>query len=128
VITAPTMMWVIPSVHSPVAMSCLLICTAAQQGIIAVAQRNIPSLRSFAQEDLVILALIPDYFDRKEVEMSKDAWPLVREVIRSLTIAVESGASESQMASRPFPTEKRVVAAVAQPVLLLFNRVTALAV
>jgi hypothetical protein len=39
---------------------------------------------SLAKEDL---ALIPDYPDEKEVEVSKAAWPLVSAVVRSVTIA-----------------------------------------
>jgi len=54
-------------------------------------------MQPFAQEDLVLLASIPDHPDpkasREEVEVSKEAWLLVCAVIRSVTIALESGAS-----------------------------------
>jgi hypothetical protein len=81
-------------------------------------------LRSFSQEDLILLALIPDYPDKKEVEVSKEAWPLVSIAVESVTIALESGASP--IASRLFPTDNPVVTAIDQPVLLLFNRVAVL--
>ena len=83
------------------------------------------NLRSFAEEDLVLLALIPGYTDKKEVEVSKEAWPLVSAVVQSVTIALESGASP--MASRLSPRHWQPSAAdIDQPVLLLFNRVAVL--
>jgi hypothetical protein len=94
-------------------------CTAAKQGIIAVAQRSLRSLRPFAQEDLVLMAVIPDHPNEKEVEVSKEAWPLVKVAVESVTIALESGASP--MASRLFPTENPVAAAIDQPVLFTFS-------
>ena len=61
-------------------------------------QRN---LRGFAQEDPVLLASIPDYPDRSELEVSKEAWPLISAVIRSVTIARNAGAFRAfQMATR----------------------------
>ena len=71
-------------------------------------------MEPFAQEDLVVLAPIPDYPDRKEVEVSKEAWPLICAVVQSVTIALESGASP--MASRLFPN-RRPHGAI-EPVLL----------
>jgi hypothetical protein len=71
-------------------------CTVAKQGTIAIAQRNFPSLRPFAPNDLVFEAFIPDYHDKskkKEVEVSKEAWPLVSAAVQSVT-AIESGASQ----------------------------------
>jgi len=59
-------------------------------GVIAVAQRNLRSLRSVAQEDLVLMALIPDHLEAKEIEVSKEAWPLVKVAVDSVTIALES--------------------------------------
>ncbi|KAI0270852.1 hypothetical protein BGY98DRAFT_1179716 [Russula aff. rugulosa BPL654] len=53
---------------------------------IAVAQRNLRSLQSIAQEDIVLMARIPDYPDKREVEVSKEAWPLVCAVVQSVTI------------------------------------------
>ena len=88
-------------------------CIAAKQGIIAVAQRSLRFLRSFAQEDLVIMAKIPDHPEEKEIEVSKDAWPLVKVAVESVTIALESGASP--MASRLFSTDNPVAAAIDQP-------------
>ena len=90
-------------------------CTVAKQGIIAVA-RSMKFMEPFAQEDLVVLAPIPDYPDQKEVEVSKEAWPLVCAVVQSVTIALESGASP--MASRLFPN-RRPHGAI-EPVLLFF--------
>jgi hypothetical protein len=83
------------------------------------------TLRSFAEEDLVILALIPGYPDKREVEVSKEAWPLVSAVVQSVTIALESGASP--MASRLFPRHWQPLATdIDEPVLLLFDRVAVL--
>jgi hypothetical protein len=70
------------------------------------------------------MAVIPDHPNEKEVEVSKEAWPLVNVAIESVTIALESGASP--MASRLYPTDKPVVAAIEQPVLSLSNRVAVL--
>ena len=70
------------------------------------------------------MASIPDYPDKihkKEVEVSKEAWPLVNAVVRSVTIVLKSGASP--MASRLFPTDNPVAAAIDQLVSLLRNRV-----
>jgi hypothetical protein len=69
------------------------------------------------------MAVIPGHPEEKEIEVSKEAWPLVKVAVESVTIALESGAS--LMASRLYPTDKFVVAAIDQPVLLLFNRVAA---
>jgi hypothetical protein len=93
--------------------------TGAKQGVIAVAQRSLRPLRAFDQGDLVLLALIPDYpaSDQEEVEMSKEAWPLVSAVVQSVTIAPESGASP--MVSRLFPTDNPVATAIDLPILLL---------
>jgi hypothetical protein len=90
------MMWAIPSWRFPVTFNFRDVlssdCTAAKQDTIAVAQRNFRSLRSIAQEDLALMALIPHYPDKKEVDVSKEAWPLVSPVVQSVTIAIESGA------------------------------------
>ena len=114
--------WPFPSC----AMYCLLITVhGRRQGIIAVAQRDVRNLRFFSEEDLVLLALIPGYPDKKEVEVSKEAWPLVSAVVQSVTIALESGASP--MASRLFPRHWEPSAAdIDQPVLLLFDRAAVL--
>ncbi|KAI0270848.1 hypothetical protein BGY98DRAFT_1009253 [Russula aff. rugulosa BPL654] len=94
-------------------------------GIITVAQHNVRNLRFFSEEDSVLLALIPGYPDKKEVEVSKEAWPVVSAAVQSVTIALESGASP--MASRPFPRHWQPLAAdIDQPVLLLFDRVAVL--
>jgi len=69
-------------------MSCLLIdCTVAKQDTIALARR-MRFLQPIDQADLALLAFIPDYPDRKEVEVSKEAWPLVHAVAQSVTIAI----------------------------------------
>lgn len=47
------------------------------------------------------MALIPDYPDQEEVEVSKEAWPLIRVTVRSVRIALESGTF--RVAFRPFP-------------------------
>jgi hypothetical protein len=65
----------------------------AKQAIIAVAQRSLLFLRPFVQEDLVVMALIQDIDEKKDVEVSKEAWPLVSAGVDSVTIALESGAS-----------------------------------
>ena len=36
------------------------------------------------------MARIPDYPDKREVEVSKEAWPLVCAVVQSVTVALES--------------------------------------
>jgi hypothetical protein len=65
-------------------------------------------LRHLAQEDIVVMALIEDIDEDKEVEVSKEAWPLVigdvNAGVYSVTIALESGASP--MASGPFPNRQ----------------------
>ncbi|KAI0272884.1 hypothetical protein BGY98DRAFT_1000682, partial [Russula aff. rugulosa BPL654] len=66
--------------------------------VITVAQRNVRNLRSFAEEDLVLLALIPGYTDKKEVEVSKEAWPLVSAVVQSVTIA----SNQRRILTNPF--------------------------
>jgi hypothetical protein len=118
VISAPIMMWVMGIFRFS---RCPLSSdrTGAKQGVIAVAQRSLRPLRAFAQEDLVLLASIPDYpaSGWEEVEMSKEAWLLVSAVVRSVTIAPESGASP--MVSRLFPTENPVATAIDLPILLL---------
>ena len=85
-------------------------------------------MEPFAQEDLVVLALIPDYHDtgRREVEVSKEAWPLVSAVVRSVTIALESGASRSPMAFHLFFPTESPIGAIDQPNLLPFNRASVL--
>lgn len=102
-------------------------CTVlSKQGIIAVV-RSMKFMQPFAQEDIVLLAPIPDYPGpiarlgraEVEVEVSKEAWLLVCEVIRSVTIALESGVSPK--ASRLVPTDDPVAGAIDQP-LLPFNR------
>ena len=84
-------MWVIPSGHFPVAFNFRDVLTSnyttAKQEAIAVAQRNLRSLQSIAQEDIVLMARIPDYPDKREVEVSKEAWPLVCAVVQSVTIS-----------------------------------------
>lgn len=75
---------------------------AAKQDVIATAQRNIRSLQSLAKEDLVLRAVIPNYPDRQEIEVSKESWPLINAVVQFVTIALKSGVFP--MASRPFPT------------------------
>ena len=76
-IAAPIMRWVIPSGHFPFAFNYWDLlsfdCTGAKQGVIAVAQRNLRALRSVAQEDLVLMAVIPNHIEEKEVEVSKEA-------------------------------------------------------
>ena len=79
----------------------------------ADAQRSLRILRSFAQEDLVIMAKIPDHPEEKEIEVSKEAWPLVKAAVDSVTNALESGASP--MASRLLPTDNPVAATIDQP-------------
>lgn len=113
--TAPNMMWVISSKNFPVCNALSSDRTAAKQDAIAVAQRNFQPLRAFAKEDLILLALIPDYPDRKEkeIEVSKESWPLVRAVVRSVTVDLDPGASP--MASRLFPTDNPIAAAIDQP-------------
>ena len=44
------------------------------------------------------MALIPNYPDEKEVEVSKEAWPLVKVAVESVTIALESGTSQWPLA------------------------------
>lgn len=67
-----------------------------KQGLIAVARRSLRFLRHLPPEDLVVMALIEDIDEDKEVEVSKDAWPQVINVnagVCSVTIALESGAA-----------------------------------
>jgi hypothetical protein len=63
------------------------------------------------------MAVIPGHPEEKEIEVSKEAWALVKVAVESVTIALESGASP--MASRLFPTDNPVAVAIDQPVLLL---------
>jgi hypothetical protein len=69
------------------------------------------------------MAVIPGHPEEKEIEVSKEAWALVKVAVESVTIALESGASP--MASRLFPTDNPVAVAIDQRVLLFFNRVAA---
>lgn len=41
--------------------------------------------------ELVLLAEIPGYSEAGAVEVTKDIWPIVNEIVKSVTIAVESG-------------------------------------
>jgi hypothetical protein len=68
--------------------------TAAKQGTIAVAQRNLKSLQSIPQGDLTLMVMIPNHPDRNEIEVSKEAWPFVSEHVQYVVIALrpESGA------------------------------------
>jgi hypothetical protein len=66
---------------------------AAKQGIIAVAQCSLRFLRHLPQEDLVVMTLIADIDEKREVEVSKEAWPLLFSEMNFVTIALESGAS-----------------------------------
>ena len=52
------------------------------------------------------MALIPDHPGEKEVEVSKEAWPLVKIAVDAVTIALESGVSPT--AFRLFPTDSPV--------------------
>jgi hypothetical protein len=108
------MMWVIPSEHFPVAFNFRDVmssdCTGAKQGVIAVVQRNLRSLEPVNKENIVLLALIPDYPDQEEVQVSKEVWPLVSAIVQSVTIAFETSAFP--MASRLFPTDNPVAAAI----------------
>jgi hypothetical protein len=109
-----SMMWVIPSEYFPIAFNfCDVMssdCTGAKQGVIAVVQRNLRSLEPVNKENIVLLALIPDYPDQEEVQVSKEVWPLVSAIVQSVTIAFETSAFP--MASRLFPTDNPVAAAI----------------
>ena len=59
------------------------------------------------------MAKIPGHPEEKEIEVSKEAWPLVKAAVDSVTIALESGASP--MASRLLPTDNPVAATIDQP-------------
>jgi len=52
------------------------------------------------------MAEIPGHPEDKEIEVSKEAWPLVKVAVGSVTIALESGTSP--MASRLFPTDNPI--------------------
>jgi hypothetical protein len=69
------------------------------------------------------MASIQDIDEKKEVEVSKEAWLLISTGVVSVTVALEAGASP--IASRLFSTDNLVAAAIDQPVLFLSNRVAA---
>jgi hypothetical protein len=43
--------------------------------------------------DLILLASIPGYPDTSEVELTREVWPTVSSIVHSVTIALETGAS-----------------------------------
>jgi hypothetical protein len=52
-------------------------------------------LDQFPDEKLVLLASIPGYPDTNEVEISEGAWVNLKDVVQTVTITLESGASPS---------------------------------
>ena len=65
----------------------------APQDVVALAQRKFRPLQDVLAEDIILMAVIPDYPVTDEVEMSKELWPSVWKVVHTVTIALESGAS-----------------------------------
>ena len=63
------------------------------QNVVNLVQRKFRSLQDVLAEDIVLMAVIPDYPVTDEVEMSKELWPSVWKVVHTVTIALESGAS-----------------------------------
>ena len=49
------------------------------------------------------MASIPGYPDTNQVELPKEIWPSVSSVVRTVTIALESGASPIPLASGLLP-------------------------
>ena len=89
-------MWVIPFwLRSIFVMPCPPDCTAAIQGVLATAQRSLRSLQPFAQDDLVLRALIPGYSDWEEVEVPKESWPIISAFIQSVTISLQANAARA---------------------------------
>jgi hypothetical protein len=62
------------------------------QGIIKTAQSNFQSLQGVPPQDIVLLAVIPSCPNEGQVELSKEIWSMVSASVRSVTIALESGA------------------------------------
>jgi hypothetical protein len=72
-------------------------------------------LQSVPLDEIIPLAAIPGHPETSQVEISKEIWPVVRTIVHTVTIAVESGASPvADLFPGNYP------AAVDQPVLFLF--------
>src|SRR5258708_591378 len=78
--------------QSITAFSDRLIASLAQN-VLTVAQRNFRSLQGVPVEDIVLLSTIPDYPEQDQVELSKEIWSTVSNVVHTVTITLESGAS-----------------------------------
>jgi hypothetical protein len=65
------------------------------KSIIAVARRSLRPLQHLGPDDgdLILLASIPGYPDTSEVELTREVWPTVSSIVHSVTIALETGAS-----------------------------------
>jgi len=68
-------------------------CAAVAQNILPVAQRNFQTLQGVPLDDIIILASIPDYPVQGLVEISAEIWSMINDVVHSVTIALQSGAS-----------------------------------
>jgi hypothetical protein len=65
------------------------------QNVIEVAQGKFRSLLGVPVGDIVLLAAIPGYWYHftDEIELSREIWSTVRDVVHSVTVALDSGAS-----------------------------------
>jgi len=63
------------------------------QNVVALARRKFRPLQDVLAEDIILMAVIPDYPVTDKVEMSKELWPSVWKFVHAVTIALESGAS-----------------------------------
>jgi hypothetical protein len=59
--------------------------------VVGVARRNFQSLKDVARDKVVLLAEIPDYRDEGLVQITDNVWPNIRQNVKSVTIALESG-------------------------------------
>ncbi|KAI0246381.1 hypothetical protein BJV78DRAFT_1255092 [Lactifluus subvellereus] len=61
------------------------------ENVLGVARQTFQSLKDVSPDnELVLLAEIPGYSEAGAVEITKDIWPVVNEIVKSVTVAVES--------------------------------------
>jgi hypothetical protein len=68
--------------------------------VVGVARRNFQSLKDVARNNIVLLAEIPDYRDEGLVQITDTVWPNIRQSIKSVTIALESGMFSAALSDR----------------------------
>jgi hypothetical protein len=68
--------------------------------VVGVARRNFQSLKDVTRDNVVLLAEIPDYRDEGLVQITDNVWPNIRQSIKSVTIALESGMFSTILSDR----------------------------